>query len=456
VNIFYSFQAERILTNEKFQVKLEELVEPLKEKCYKAFVENDLTSLKAIAREFSKIAEREDVLKIRLLDAENEVLLEEKKSEETEKVRKHPLRVKNEFIGTGFQNYGRVEIEFYDQDYPRRVSLRNRRLGSILLISLGTSLLFLFFGRQFIIEPMGKLVEAATQFGRGNLTPRLNIRSLGEIELLASTFEQMARKIQKLVEYERMVIWMRISRHIAHDLKSPLTPMQLDAESLRDELAKLIRKRKFPDEDLNKFFGELSEYFSNQLGYIERLRTEVDKFRKMGAKPVLESVKFDSFIKDFFKRKREEIPRSIRLDLRRVDPDLPQVFIDKDQMESVFSNLVDNAVTAMKGKGNLKISTELDKEEELLLLKFQDTGPGIPPEKLKRLFQPGGNPEKEEGWGLGLYLVKNMIEEHGGEIRVEAALGKGSTFTLVLPFFKIPKIHDREKERLNKLLEEIE
>lgn len=110
--------------------------------------------------------------------------------------------------------------------------------------------------------------------------------------------------------------------------------------------------------------------------------------------------------------------------------DLPTIFADATQLKQVFLNIILNAAQAMEGKGELAITTWQDKND--IKIKIRDTGPGVPPEQVGKLFNPFFT-TKEKGTGLGLAISYGVIERHSGKIDVETELGKGSTFTISLP-----------------------
>jgi two-component system NtrC family sensor kinase len=116
---------------------------------------------------------------------------------------------------------------------------------------------------------------------------------------------------------------------------------------------------------------------------------------------------------------------------RDLSPDLPTVLMTPGEMEQVFLNLAVNAVEAMPKGGILHISSRLAKDGRLAVA-FSDTGHGIPPEHLDRIFEPFFS-TKEEGTGLGLAVSYNVIERYGGEIIVRSTVGEGATFTVWLP-----------------------
>ncbi|MCX5798833.1 MAG: ATP-binding protein, partial [Proteobacteria bacterium] len=111
-------------------------------------------------------------------------------------------------------------------------------------------------------------------------------------------------------------------------------------------------------------------------------------------------------------------------------PNLPTIIADATQLKQVFLNIILNAAQAMEGRGNLTVTTVQEKKQ--IKVKIQDTGPGIPPEIMDKLFSPFFT-TKEKGTGLGLAISYGIIERHAGKIDIETKLGKGSTFIISLP-----------------------
>ncbi|MBE3093342.1 MAG: GHKL domain-containing protein, partial [Chloroflexi bacterium] len=128
------------------------------------------------------------------------------------------------------------------------------------------------------------------------------------------------------------------------------------------------------------------------------------------------------------------LPENIKI-IRKYDSKLPQGWFDSDCLEQVFLNLISNATRAMKYGGELYITTSFDSTRKGIIIKFEDTGVGIPEGNLKKIFKPFFT-TYEEGTGLGLSICQNIIKEHKGNISVESKLGKGTIFTIFLPLEK--------------------
>jgi two-component system NtrC family sensor kinase len=111
---------------------------------------------------------------------------------------------------------------------------------------------------------------------------------------------------------------------------------------------------------------------------------------------------------------------------------IPDILADKDQIQQVFINIIINAAEAMSKGGSLKIETSLDSKGEAIIIKFTDTGPGIPEHLKEKIFDPFFT-TKENGTGLGLAISYGLIEQHGGEIDLDSTIGVGTTFKIKLP-----------------------
>jgi signal transduction histidine kinase len=127
------------------------------------------------------------------------------------------------------------------------------------------------------------------------------------------------------------------------------------------------------------------------------------------------------------------IMRQIKVEL--VLDQLPPFYGHRSKLEQVFLNMVVNAAESMEGKGNLRIKTEADELEQVIRLKFEDTGPGIPEDVAQRIFEPFFTTKgRGRGTGLGLAISHGIIQQHYGKIEVDTKIGEGTKFTITLPF----------------------
>ena len=230
--------------------------------------------------------------------------------------------------------------------------------------------------------------------------------------------------LTELLRAKKAETWQDVARSIAHEFKNPLTPIMLSAERLRKKHAE-----KSPD--FNKVFEECSKTIVREADGLRKLVDEFANFARMPNSnptfqplaPVLESVV------QLYAGAHKDIVFSTE-----VPSDLPDVFLDREQIKRVFINLFENAVEAMGSKGRITIIAKMTANNSVLIA-VADEGPGISPEDVPKLFQPDFSRKKEKS-GLGLAIVLRIIKEHSGSIRVEKNNPRGARFILELPVKK--------------------
>ncbi|NVM25112.1 MAG: PAS domain-containing protein [Desulfobacterales bacterium] len=236
---------------------------------------------------------------------------------------------------------------------------------------------------------------------------------------LVAVFEDLT----ELERAQRMAAWREVARRIAHEVKNPLTPIQLSAQRLRRKYGESLAK-----ED-GTVFDECTRLIIDNVEELKVLVNEFSNFARMPAStPVPDDIK--QIIQDAILLYRDA-HKKITFEFIEND-DIPIVRLDKEQVKRAMINLFDNAVAAISGKG--KISTKLfyDKALKILRIEVADTGTGISNEDKEHLFEPYFS-TKKSGTGLGLAIVSRIISEHNGFIRVEDNEPKGTKFIIELP-----------------------
>jgi two-component system nitrogen regulation sensor histidine kinase NtrY len=213
-----------------------------------------------------------------------------------------------------------------------------------------------------------------------------------------------------------------VARKLAHEIKNPLTPIQLSAQRVRKAWLKGA-----PD-----FEQVVTESTRAIVDEVEALKNLVDEFAQFARLPAanLEPGSLHEVI-DQTLSLYEGLFAQVRID-RRFAEGLPPVRLDADQMKRVLINLVDNAIEATEKKGSVVISTEFDRRQRRVRLGVADDGPGIPVEAREKLFVPHFS-TKKRGSGLGLAIVSRIVQEHQGTIRVEENPPHGARFVVELP-----------------------
>ena len=227
--------------------------------------------------------------------------------------------------------------------------------------------------------------------------------------------------LTQLIKAQRMAAWREVARRIAHEIKNPLTPIQLSAQRLRKRYWEKIQ----PD---GMVFDECTRTIVKQVEELKGMVNEFSNFARMPAsRPTpnqLNEIIQESLV--LFQATQKQI----RFEFAPAD--LPVVNVDREQMKRVMINLIKNSLTAIEKEGTIKIQTNYDPKLQTVRLEVSDDGCGISDEDKSRLFEPYFS-TKKAGTGLGLTIVNAIIADHNGYIRVRDNKPKGTTFLIELP-----------------------
>jgi two-component system nitrogen regulation sensor histidine kinase NtrY len=232
-------------------------------------------------------------------------------------------------------------------------------------------------------------------------------------------------ELTELARAQRAIAWQEVARRIAHEIKNPLTPIQLSTE-------RMIKKWAEGQDDFAHVFLKSTKTIIKE---VESLRRLVDEFSKFGKMPEIMKKSTDvaalvEEVQNLYKPYKE-----FRLTIT-APPELPQADLDPEQIKRALINIIDNARQAMDGNGWVAVKIEPDERTNRLYIEIADTGPGIPEEVREKLFLPYFS-TKKDGTGLGLAIVHKIVSEHNGYIRVSDNLPRGSVFTIELPLKEV-------------------
>lgn len=228
--------------------------------------------------------------------------------------------------------------------------------------------------------------------------------------------------VTPLIRAQKVAAWREVARRLAHEIKNPLTPIQLSAERLRRKLSDVSP----PLQDL------VQECTSTIIGEVESLKGLVDEFSQFARMPAPRAVATDlhPFLNDTLAL-YDGLFAAVVFE-KHYDPGVTQVRVDPEQMKRVMINLIDNAIEAMGREGTIVIETARDVSNSLVRIVVADTGPGIPAAERDKLFLPYYS-TKGRGSGLGLAIVRRIVAEHGGSIDVTDNVPTGTRFIIELP-----------------------
>jgi two-component system nitrogen regulation sensor histidine kinase NtrY len=228
--------------------------------------------------------------------------------------------------------------------------------------------------------------------------------------------------VSALIRAQKVAAWREVARRLAHEIKNPLTPIQLCAERIRRHFAQAPE----PTREL------VEECTTTIVGEVESLKGLVDEFTQFARMPAPRAVSTD------LHALLDEVLALYRglftdVDIRPQYGDaIPRALVDPEQIRQVMINLVDNALEAMDHRGTIEISTQHDPANNLVRVVVADDGPGIPLAERDKLFLPYYS-TKKRGSGLGLAIVRRIVAEHGGSIDVTDNTPRGTRFAVELP-----------------------
>jgi two-component system nitrogen regulation sensor histidine kinase NtrY len=279
--------------------------------------------------------------------------------------------------------------------------------------------------REIEVATAGRLVRAA-----------VTVSSLGPRRSNPG-FVIVIDDLTDLLRAQKAAAWQEVAQRIAHEIKNPLTPIQLSAQRLLRYLDRMRAQK--PDggrSEFEKLAAECAGLIEREVHTLESL---VDAFSQFARFPAARLAPEDlntivSGALDLFQGRLEGV--TVRTDLAAA---LPPVKADRELLRRVLANLIDNAAEAMEGSAirRLRVATRVEGDGDAVEVEISDSGHGISPEDKQRLFLPHFS-TKERGTGLGLAIASRIIAEHNGTIRVEDNLPTGSRFLIRFPAAEIP------------------
>ena len=300
---------------------------------------------------------------------------------------------------------------------------RTMRLASLVFLVLAAVVARSMARR--ISGPISDLTRATLRVAGGDLGARVETRSQDELRRLVEAFNKMAGDLERqrrdLERSNRLAAWAEMARQVAHEVKNPLTPIQLSAEHLR----RVWRDR---SEDFAATLETCTQTILKQVRILRGMVTEFSAFARPPA-PELESHDLAPILAEVVAPYESALPPAVALSLE-VAPRVPRVRADRRLLERGIVNLLENALQAVGERGWIRIA--LRSEDGRAVIEVRDSGPGVDPEIRDRIFEPFFS-TKTSGSGLGLALVKKIAEDHGGGVALESGGREGTRAILWLP-----------------------
>jgi signal transduction histidine kinase len=316
---------------------------------------------------------------------------------------------------------GRICVLRSFEGAQRRIASLYSNIILLWLCAMTVGFVLTYVLARRIVEPVEQLDRAAAEVARQNYAIEVPVRGEDELGRLARTFNNMCASIRQaredLIRQERISTIGRLSGSIVHDLRNPLAAIYGGAEMLVDA--------DLPPAHVKRLAGNL---YRASRRMQELLQDLLNVSRGKGSAPEM------CRMREVAAAACENLATTADQQGVTLALEIPaeiEVPLERSRVERVFANLIGNALEAMSGGGEVRITAEM--QDGAALVHVEDTGPGIAQEIRAQLFQPFVSAGKRNGLGLGLALARQTILDHGGDMWVESAPGRGARFSFRLP-----------------------
>ena len=320
---------------------------------------------------------------------------------------------------------GVLNLSYVDDDSLSAMELQNflSRLMQVYLFILGVAIILAYVVSRFITKSLEEISDKITQTALGTANQKIDLNPPGkELSKLINAYndmvDQLSESAVRLAKSEREQAWREMAKQVAHEIKNPLTPMRLSVQSFEQQF----------DPSDSSASKKIEEFSSTLIHQIDTLSTIASAFSNFAEMPVQESelldvVKITRLGMDIFTEKYIvfEAPN---------EPLFAR--LDRTQLIRILTNLVKNAIQACEEVTEPSIIVSVQKKNEKLCLSVTDNGHGITKEHIDKIFEPKFT-TKTSGMGLGLAMVKNIVQTYDGQVEVESSTPKGTSFHVWLP-----------------------
>ena len=327
--------------------------------------------------------------------------------------------------GPKFKRIGILELQFTQDNSEIEAELKEfiYRLSLVYLLMFLLAISFAYFLSSYITRSIKTISDKMqhTRLNERNEKIILN-KASSEIEILVDAYNNMIDQLEesatRLAKSEREQAWREMAKQVAHEIKNPLTPMRLSVQSFE-------RKFNPEDENIKEKLKEYSQTLIQQIDVMSSIASAFSDFAKMPTqkKEKIEIISIVKLALDIFNEK------SVKYQTKEKEL---YAFLDKTQLIRIVTNLVKNALQATENEENPFINVEIISKGSKIKIVVSDNGKGISEEVKDLIFEPKFT-TKTSGMGLGLPMIKNIIEAYDGAISFTSNKGAGTVFTVILP-----------------------
>ena len=320
------------------------------------------------------------------------------------------------------QHFGQ-QREFENQIQKFLVAIIN-----VFILLLAISMILAIFVSNWLTSPLRILQESFSSVKFGKLNERISYDKEDEIGSLVKDYNKKLDELeftaQQLAKSERESAWREMAKQVAHEIKNPLTPMKLSVQQL-------LRVYNPEDPKSEEKLKKVANSIVEQIDALTKIANEFSNFAKMPnpSEEKLDLLLIASGVKEVFTHEGQT-----KININSKNKEV-LIHADKDQMIRVFNNLIKNAIQSIPQDREGRIEINIEQVMNQAVISISDNGVGIDQSKINKIFVPYFT-TKSTGTGLGLAMVKQIIENHNGIISFETVEDKGTVFTIVLPIIE--------------------
>jgi len=302
-------------------------------------------------------------------------------------------------------------------------------LINIYVLLFALSIVFAILISNYVTRPLKLIQDKLSKIKLGKTNEQIEWKEKDEIGSLVSEYNRMiielSNSAQMLAKSERESAWREMAKQVAHEIKNPLTPMKLSVQYLQ-------RTWNDKAEDMDEKIARITQTIIEQIDTLSTIATEFSNFAKMPKANFEETDLIHCINNSIYLYNKLE---NIVFEFNHNGFESAIVMADKEQLLRIFNNLFKNAIQSIDENKTGIIKVNINKKENYYLMSVSDNGSGIPDAIIDKIFTPNFT-TKNAGMGLGLAMVKSIVESCGGKIWFETEIEKGTTFFVEWPLYK--------------------
>lgn len=336
-------------------------------------------------------------------------------------------------------------VPFYQQEFDRKayISENTSTLLAIYTLLLISFIVFTYMIGDRLYSPIREIGDKLKMVKLGQKHLEVSWKAKDILGNLVNEFNIMLGKLEQEAQDEKLIAkdeaWRSMARQVAHDIRTPLTPMKLSIQYLEHSIQDA-------DQKVKEIVKRIANTVIEQINTLNGIAIDFADFSKTNTE---QKDMFETSLNDFIRSNCElflnDVDSNVNVNLHIPDKEDIVVKVDRTQMSRVLTNLITNAKQAIPDNREGRVDVYLIKRDDQAVIRISDNGSGIPTEQLEQIFQPNFT-TKSSGSGLGLAICRRLIEQMNGKIYCSSTLHQGSDFFVELPIIEVNFIENEEIE----------